>query len=210
MLPGPNYIYHCPECPNLISNGSLASGNTNGVKIYSDGKQIAPMLPKFPEITRCSKCDTIFWLSKAKEAGKYDYRHFFDKPCENAERARFLTNDEYWLALENKIYDSEEEEKFIRQAFWWGLNDKERNGIPNPFSDEEMNRLSTNLKRLLELLDEKKVHQKIMTAEIYRIMGDFEKCEIILGSINYPHLEWMITAYKRKCQEKNDRVFQLK
>ena len=210
MLPGPNCIYHCPECPNLLSNGSLLSGNTTGAKIYSDGKQIAPMLPQFPTLTKCPKCETIFWLSKAQEIGKYNWRRFLGKSCENAERARFLTNGEYWMALENKIYDSKEEEILIRKAFWWSLNDKERNGIPNTFSDEEKNRLFSNLKRLLELLDKKKVHQKIMTAEIYRIMGDFEQCEIILGSINYPHLEWMITAYKSKCQEKNDRVFQLK
>jgi hypothetical protein len=66
MLPGPTYFYQCPNCDNLLRRDSLNSGNTFGSEYYSDGKRIAPMLPEFPNLTKCSKCNTIFWLSKLK------------------------------------------------------------------------------------------------------------------------------------------------
>ena len=69
MLPGPDYIYECPKCQNHVVRGSLTSGNTFGQKLFSDGKTIAPMLPRFPDLTKCPKCKTIFWMHKVKEVG---------------------------------------------------------------------------------------------------------------------------------------------
>jgi hypothetical protein len=56
------------------------SGNTFGAKVFSDMKRVAPMLPEFPRITICPKCNTIFWLSKAEEVGTKDKysSHLFD------------------------------------------------------------------------------------------------------------------------------------
>jgi len=48
MLPGPNEYFKCSKCSQIVSRGSIASGNTFGAVLYSDGNQIAPMLPKFP------------------------------------------------------------------------------------------------------------------------------------------------------------------
>ena len=74
MIPGPDYIYECPnsKCPNHLIQGSLASGNTFGQRIFSDGKNIAPMLTQFSTITKCQKCDTIFWMKDAKKIGEID------------------------------------------------------------------------------------------------------------------------------------------
>ena len=128
MLPGPNYVYKCPKCENLISKGSLASGNTIGAKLYSDGKTIAPMLPQFPNLTKCKKCNHIFWLSKNKEIGCYN--DFEEKLLEwrNADVAEFLTIDEYFSALELNIAENISEERYIRQRIWWAYNDRVRNG----------------------------------------------------------------------------------
>ncbi len=41
---GPHYIYQCPNCNNLISRLSLMSGNTFGMKVYSDLKRDIPMM----------------------------------------------------------------------------------------------------------------------------------------------------------------------
>jgi hypothetical protein len=67
MLPCPNLIYECPYCGNRLKRKSLASGNTLGAKLYSDGKQIAPMLPDFPNLTKCKKCDNIFYVNDLKK-----------------------------------------------------------------------------------------------------------------------------------------------
>jgi len=69
MTPGPDYIYECPNCGSLLKRGSINSGNTFISTLYSDGKMIAPMLPEFPNLTKCRKCDSILWLSEMKEIG---------------------------------------------------------------------------------------------------------------------------------------------
>ena len=44
MLPGPNQIVACPHCEALAQYETLTSGNTFGARVWTDGKQIAPML----------------------------------------------------------------------------------------------------------------------------------------------------------------------
>ena len=87
MMPGPDYVYQCPDCGNLITRGSLRSGNTFGAKIYSDGKRIAPMLPEFPDLTKCRKCNSIFWLSKLVELGSYKWNDEIDANWQKIGRA---------------------------------------------------------------------------------------------------------------------------
>ena len=99
--PGPDYIYECPKCSNLLKKASNASGNTFGSTLYSDGKMIAPMLPEFPNLTKCTKCDTILWLSEMKEIGTCDA---WDKKCKpewkNAVRVDFLGVTDLFRFLE--------------------------------------------------------------------------------------------------------------
>ena len=49
---GPHYIYQCPNCNNLISRLSLMSGNTFGMKVYSDLKRDIPMIKEFANLTK--------------------------------------------------------------------------------------------------------------------------------------------------------------
>ena len=110
MRTGPVECYKCPNCRNTLSKGSLLSGNTIGAKLFSDGKQIAPMLPEFPMITICTECDTIFWLNKKTEVkNRNPVKILLHKIMKvknsshvNIERARFLTISEYLAALENE------------------------------------------------------------------------------------------------------------
>ena len=62
MIQGSDYIYKCPKCGNLLKKLTLISGNTFQGTVYSDGKSIYPMLPEIPNLTKCKKCDEIFWL----------------------------------------------------------------------------------------------------------------------------------------------------
>ena len=71
MIPGPQYVYKCPSCGNLLQQESLMSGNTFGAHLYSDGKREAPMLPEFPAISRYRKCNLVFWLFKLELIGTY-------------------------------------------------------------------------------------------------------------------------------------------
>jgi hypothetical protein len=110
MMPGPDYVYQCPNCGNLITCGSLSSGNTFGAKIYSDGKRIAPMLPEFPDLTKCRKCNSIFWLSKLKKGGTIEWYDNINSDWQYADKAQFLKIDDYFEALDKGLAEDKEEE----------------------------------------------------------------------------------------------------
>lgn len=203
MIPGPDYIYKCPTCDNLISRGSLRSGNTFGAKIYSDGKRIAPMLPEFPDLTKCIKCNSIFWLSKLEELGTIDWDNDTDPTWNNADKARFLETDDYFEALEKGLAEDKEEEFYIRQRNWWSYNDRTRKGKEIFKNEEDELRWNENLNQLLRFLDTSDLNQKIMTAEIYRNQGAYEKCVGLIESIEENDLNWLKEKFLAECERKN-------
>lgn len=209
MIPGPNIVYKCPNCGNLLTKGSLMSGNTLGAKIFSDGKRVASMLPEFPNLTKCKKCDTIFWLSKTKEIGTF----LGDKEnsqWKKADTAMFLEIEDYFNAIIKGIFENKDEELFIRQRIWWSYNDRIREGqeIFNDESDEL--RWIENIQKLKTLLDQSDINQRIMLAEINRNLGDFESCIEIIKTIDNDKLNWLKEKFIKECEQKNRWVIQLK
>lgn len=207
MLPGPELVYKCPNCDNLIKNGSLMSGNTIGALIFSDGKRIAPMLPEFPDLTICKKCDHIFWLSKLKEIGSFNWGQNFQE--QNVDDAEFLTIDEYFRALELGVPDNIEEEIFIRQRILWTFNDRVRDGEKLFNSENDNAKWKSNIDRLITILDKDEIDNKIMIAELNRALGNFDKCLTIIDGIEIPELDWLKEAFRKECNNKNQKVFQL-
>ena len=127
MTFGPTYIYECPQCNNLISRGSIASGNTFDMKLYSDAKRITPMLMEFPNITKCEKCNHIFKIDDLKEIGKYSWGDEVIDDWKNADEVNFLDIYDNFTALTKNIAKTDEEELDIRLSIWWLFNDRVRN-----------------------------------------------------------------------------------
>lgn len=212
MLPGPDIIYKCPKCENLIKNGSLLSGNTIGAIRYSDSKMIAPMMPELPDITKCKKCNTIFWLEEECEVGTCNAWDESDSLYANVSYGNFLSIEEYFKALElDGIIRNKVDEFYIRQRIWWRYNDRVRMKGKKMFvNDDDRIRWELNLKRFLELLDKKDINHLIMSAEIYRNFGAFEKCLSIIQSIAEPDFEDIKDAFTKACNTRNTQVFQFK
>jgi hypothetical protein len=209
MLPGPNSIYKCPNCDNLLKNQSLLSGNTFDGKIYSDGKRIYPMLPEFPDLTKCKKCDHIFWLSRTNEIGSYNWGDENNLLWLNADQAEFLTIDEYFMALALNVAKDKSEEFYIRQRIWWCFNDRVRKGSELFNSADDKIKWESNAVGLMKILDPDDVSQAIMIADLNRNLGNFEICLTIIESLDNPDLEWLKEAFINNCSEKNHLVFQL-
>jgi hypothetical protein len=209
MLPGPIYVYKCPNCGNLLKNGSLTSGNTFGAKIFSDGKRIAPMLPEFPNLTKCKKCNTIFWLHKLKEIGVYEWGDEKNSKWQNADKAEFLGIDDYFNALNKGMATNKEVELFIRQHIWWAYNDKIRQGLKLFIDNADEERWVDNLEKLKILLDQSDINQRIMIAEINRNLGDFENCINIIQGIDDAELDWLKEKFLTECKRKNKWVIKL-
>lgn len=209
MLPGPTYVYQCPGCSHLLANDSLLSGNTFGAKLYSDGKQFAPMLPVFPRLTRCPSCDTIFWLNKSTEAGSYSWGDNSHPEWEQADKAEFLQLPEYFVALGRGLANTKEEEIYLRQQIWWAYNDRSRRGQELFQAPEDEANYTENCKRLMTLLDPTDPNQRIMLAELKRNLGDFEGCKKLIDSLEDASLKWLKVKFAEACAKKYPWVMAL-
>jgi hypothetical protein len=56
-------------CQGLEKYGTLVSGNTFGARAWTDGRQVAPMLPRPPAVVTCEICAECYWLKDAREIG---------------------------------------------------------------------------------------------------------------------------------------------
>ncbi|GHV09735.1 hypothetical protein FACS1894162_0980 [Bacteroidia bacterium] len=209
MLPGPDYIYRCPNCGNLLKRGSLLSGNTFGAILYSDGKRIAPMLPDFPKLTKCKKCDSIFWLNNLQEIGEYR-RQMKDEDInlewKNADKVEFLGIKDLFAAL--KIAENKDEEKTIRIWIWWAFNDRARNKNQEIFMEETDKDLwKENCEILLNLLNSDNLNEKIQRAELFRHLGKFENCIEELNRIEEKDMNWIIDPMKFFAKNQMSLVF---
>ena len=72
MMPGADQIIACPKCAGLAKYMTLASGNTFGLRMWTDCKRIAPMLPQPPDVVKCRNCAEFYWLSEAEEIGTFN------------------------------------------------------------------------------------------------------------------------------------------
>ncbi|RKG90695.1 hypothetical protein D7W82_03060 [Corallococcus sp. CA049B] len=73
MVPGPDIVLACPRCGAIHRRHSLASGNTFGAVLWTDGWRDAPMLPLPPVVSRCTACQRVFWLDRAHELGRLPF-----------------------------------------------------------------------------------------------------------------------------------------
>jgi hypothetical protein len=201
MLPGKDLYYECPKCKNILSKGSLLSGNNIGAELFSDGKQIAPMLPEFPSISKCSKCSTIFWLNKVSIIDNDE--------IEDVEQAKFLTPDEYIIAIQNNNYKSKKEELFLRTRLWWKFNNRIRDNKALFEKENDEKIWAENIERLIKLLNYNDIDQRIMIAELNRNLGNFQKCSDILATLTNPDYDDFKELFAREIANKNTNVFKL-
>jgi len=84
------------------------------------------MLPEYPNLTICKKCNYIFWLNRINEIGQYYYYGVENTKLEwvNSDQAEFLTVAEYFQALDVDLAENDIDELFIRQRIWWLFNDR--------------------------------------------------------------------------------------
>ena len=204
MILGPTYIYQCPSCNNLFSKPRLLSVNSIGVKIYSDGKSIKPMDPELPIITKCTNCKDIFWIKDAKQIGSYEDSFFGDSYEENTkkewketEQASTLSVYDLIETLGTEITKTKDLEFYIRERIWWGFNDRVRDK-KNQFTSENDKILYTeNIKNYISLLDINNINNIFTLAELYRNIGNCEKCKVLLNEIKDDEFNWVKDLYKK-------------
>jgi hypothetical protein len=189
-----------------MQKGSILSGNTFGSKLYSDGRRISPMLPEFPYITKCKKCETIFWLDETSEEGVYSRDWENNTDFDEPDRAEFLNIQEYLSAIEKGLARNNNELLYLRQRIWWLFNDRTRDNQEIFKTKEEEAIYRENCNGLLAILDKHDLNQKIMAAEVKRNLGDFDACLDIIETIDHDGISWLKDIFIRNCKEQNRLV----
>tara|TARA_R110002050_G_scaffold129124_2_gene250616 strand:- start:10427 stop:10933 length:507 start_codon:yes stop_codon:yes gene_type:complete len=167
------------------------------------------MYPDFPDLTKCKKCDTQFWLSKSESIETYEWITYTDPNIQHAQEADFLSIDDYLIALRDGLVSSKAEELKVRQRIWWTYNDRARNGDDLFLSKNDENTWKSNAKALINLLDEAITNQSIMLAELYRNLGEFDRCIEIMKKVDDENLEFVKTRLITECARKNKALVRL-
>ena len=204
MILGDDLFYECPNCGDLLSTISLISGNTIGSTQYSDGYQVAFMLPHIPLISRCFNCNTLFWLDENTQ--------FENTDGKDAKNAEVLRLEECQMALDNENYKNPEDEIYLRTQLWWAYNDRVRGNKKLFSSESDKAEWRNNLEKLLDILDLEYNEDIIMMVEIYRNLGDFNKSKALLSRLQNDEIydyDELKKKFKKELIKKNTLVFKI-
>ena len=215
MIPGPDSIFACPECEHRIAKGSLRSGNTLHSVLYSDGKLVAPMMPDFPDLIKCSRCGAFFWLHNLNkietiELYMYDIINKEKPEREKPERAEFPSLEEYIEALNKGEFHTEDEELILRRNIWWAFNDRVRDEIEMFSTSGQREIWETNLRKFQSMLNLEEPEESLMIAETHRNLEEFSKCMELLNILTNSKIKWAVKTLKEECRKENPLVIKLR
>jgi hypothetical protein len=215
MLPGPDQIIACPQCKGLAKYMTLMSGNTMGAQVWTDGKRVAPMLPRPPAVVKCRHCGECYWLADAKKAGTVDpwrgEAQQVNPSWATTEEVQEPTEEEYYVAIEKGLPKDSKEERRLRVLAWWRSNDAFRD---DPRAPTDGNRSSPgpwrkNLEALANLLHDGDHNARLMKAEVLRELGEFEPAKQVLGSIDSSEVAAVVHQLRSLCERGDTRVREL-
>jgi hypothetical protein len=205
MKPGSTFIIECQYCGQYAKKKTLLSGNTFGAELWSDGKIVAPMLPEFPSLVLCKKCNQFYWVEDAREIERMDY-YQSDKEGKwsDVNFVEFPTFNQYFDALETIP-----EEEFIRINIWWSYNDFFRKGIEDQITPDMHEKNTENLAALLKILCETDDNDLLIKSEAYRNLGFFDESKELLNRIEDPDLTSMKDKLLKEINNHNKGLIRL-
>jgi hypothetical protein len=174
---------------------TLLSGNTFGARTWTDGRQVAPMLPHPPPVVRCSHCHRFFWLRDAKNIGAI---LSLEEPSEQ----------DYYSAIAGGLAKDAAEEKTLRVLAWWRGNDEYRGESGRPARRPW--RLSPeareNVERLVALLSDEDISERIMMAEALRELGEFDAATRLLAGFDAGDAATAVSRIRELCERGDPRL----
>ena len=214
-------ILACPKCKGLAKYMTLVSGNTFGARLWTDGKQVAPMLPLPPAVVKCLHCGECYWLAKAKRRWFVGLWMRWMKPAWAAvQGVQEPTEEQYHRAIERGLATTPEQEKDLRVLAWWRGNDAFREA---PIKPLQPNRKALaraipraqgpwrkNLEALTHLLDETDETGRLMKVEVLRELGQFESAKQLLSCIDSSELAAVVGKLHSLCTSGDTCVRELR
>ena len=182
---GNSRILICPFCGKKKEIMSLLSGNTFRAEMWSDNKQIAPMLPEISFVQRCPQCGK-YYITERQELKYAKDSYSFDQGL-----LSYPEMKEAFIQLSEEGFVNEDEESY---------DNKEINAEDKTLFHENGSWLIDNL-----------ITGNVLKAEFYREIGEFEVAHDILESVEVEDefLKRIMTQIQERVQNNDCRVFKI-
>lgn len=202
MMPGNPQILVCPFCGKEKGIMSIMSGNTFGAEIWSDNKQIVPMLPEISYVQKCPHCGKYYII--ARQEVKYAKEGYsFEKGL-----LTYPEMKEAFPQLSEEGFRDEKEESNVRLMLHHAYNDYYyRSSDSKETSANNKNLFYENGKWLIDNL----ITDNVLKAELYREIGEFEIAHDILESVEVEDLflRNIVSQIQERLKNKDCIVFKI-
>ena len=183
-------ITTCPHCGHLYKNRIIVSHNTFGIRQYSDG-HLGGLSLNITTIKKCdnTNCKKLFNTKDAISIGKISQDKnkdlvtaaWLSAKSYNSNR---LNVEDLEDALKTDFVNEKENEINVRTLLLWLHNDTLRESRISNLSENAKINSVNNIKRLILLLENSITNsQKLILAELYREISEFNNCISTLTSI---------------------------
>jgi hypothetical protein len=181
---------------------SLVSGNTFGAELWSDNKQIAPMLPEISYVQKCPHCGKYY--IKGRQTVKYAKEGYsFEKGL-----LTFPEMKEAFAQLAEEGFINEKEEINVRMMLHHSYNDYYyRNGDTKDILEDDKKLFRENGLWLINNL----ITDNVMKAEFYREIGDIETAKNLLDTVvvEDDFLKKIVSSIRKRLEINNCEVFKI-
>lgn len=201
-MPGNPRILVCPFCGKEKEIMSLISGNTFGAELWSDNKQIAPMLPEISYVQKCPHCGK-YYITGRQEVKYAKDGYSFEKGL-----LTYPEMKEAFAQISEEGFLNEKEEINVRMMLHHAYNDYYyRTDEKKVISEEDKTLFHENGLWLINNL----ITDSVMKAEFYREIGEIDTAKSILDSITVEDefLKRIVTGIKERLEVNNCQVFKV-
>ena len=201
-MPGNPRILVCPFCGKEKEIMSLISGNTFGAELWSDNKQIAPMLPEISYVQKCPHCGK-YYITGRQEVKYAKDGYSFEKGL-----LTYPEMKEAFAQISEEGFLNEKEEINVRMMLHHAYNDYYyRTDEKKVISEEDKTLFHENGLWLINNL----MTDDVMKAEFYREIGEIDTAKSILDSITVEDefLKRIVTGIKERLEVNNCQVFKV-
>ena len=201
-MPGNPRILVCPFCGKEKEIMSLISGNTFGAELWSDNKQIAPMLPEISYVQKCPHCGK-YYITGRQEVKYAKDGYSFEKGL-----LTYPEMKEAFAQISEEGFLNEKDEINVRMMLHHAYNDYYyRTDEKKVISEEDKTLFHENGLWLINNL----ITDSVMKAEFYREIGEIDTAKSILDSITVEDefLKRIVTGIKERLEVNNCQVFKV-
>ena len=199
-------ILTCPFCGKEKKIMSLVSGNTFDSELWSDNKQIAPMLPEISFVQKCPHCGKYYIIGRM---GRQSVKFAKEGHSLETGRLTFSKMKEAFAQLSEEGFIDKKEEGNVRMMLHHAYNDYYyRYDYKKDVQEEDKKLFRENGLWLINNL----LTDNVMKAEFYREIGEMETAKNILDSVVVEDgfLKQIVSSIRERLDANNSEMFKIR